>query len=115
MKGGWRPERPDRERKQRNGDTPHVDEESFRRFLEETGIKVVSDEEAEEVDAVVCNTADIPSYFDNNVDTVCADCGAAIYHRPHVPKKPKKICINCAVAMQEREDAEKAGEDDAQS
>lgn len=100
MNGGWRSCWPNKRRKPRP-----EDEAALRRFLEQTGINVVSNEEAEEVDAVICNTADLWSPFRDNTPAICADCGAAIYHRPHVPKKPKKICVNCALVMHEKEKA----------
>jgi hypothetical protein len=66
---------------------------------QEPKIQIVSDEEAEEADVVVCCTADMPSYFDDNVYTTCAECGVEIYHRPYMPKKPRKVCIECAIKM----------------
>ena len=69
-------------------------------------IQVVSDEEAEEADIVVCCTADMPRYFDDDVFTTCAECGSAIFHRPHAPKKPRKVCIECAARLAEQESAE---------
>lgn len=68
---------------------------------QESLIPIVSDEEAEAADFVVCCTADMPSLFDDNVSTTCAECGTAIYHRPSIPKKPKKICIECALKLSE--------------
>lgn len=62
-------------------------------------ITVVSNEEAEQCSMVICNTSDIPSIFPDNVDTTCGLCGAGIYHRPHVPKTPPKICIHCALKL----------------
>lgn len=100
MNGGWHSGWPKRRRK------PRPEEEAaLRRFLEQTGINVVSDEEAEQVDAVICNTDDRWSPFRDNVRTTCADCGTPIHHRPHVPKKPKKICMECAAKAHENETA----------
>lgn len=59
-------------------------------------VKVVSDAEAEEAEFVICCTTGTPSLFTDNVETVCAFCGTGIFHRPHVPKKPRKVCIECA-------------------
>jgi hypothetical protein len=58
-------------------------------------VKVVSEEEAEKVDYVVCMPVG-PSPFDNNLEADCYCCGRRIMHRPHVPKRPPKICIYCA-------------------
>ena len=98
----WRYCRPTRKRKPRAEDM-----EMMRQFLERTGIKVVSEEEAEEADVVVCNTSDMWTPFRDNVSTVCAECGKGIYHRPHAPRKPRKICLNCAAEMSEREARER--------
>jgi len=66
-------------------------------------IKVVSEEEAEEAELVVCCTIGMTRYFDNDVETVCAQCGTGIFHRPHAPRKPKKVCLNCAAMLSELE------------
>jgi hypothetical protein len=58
-------------------------------------IQIVSDEEAEQADFVVCMPLG-PSPFADNVTAKCCDCEQAIMHRPHVPKRPPKICITCA-------------------
>lgn len=56
-------------------------------------IKIVSDEEAEKVDFVVCGYP--PGHFSDDITTVCSKCGKAIVHRPHAPKRPPKICFAC--------------------
>jgi hypothetical protein len=63
----------------------------------ELDIRVVGDEEANEADICVCVLADAATPFTDNVFDVCRDCGRAIQYRPHVPKKPPKICVECAV------------------
>lgn len=60
-------------------------------------IKVVSDEEAEKVDYVVCVPASTPSYFDDDLFGYCSHCGVKVRYRWHMPRKPKKICLDCAV------------------
>jgi hypothetical protein len=59
------------------------------------GAETVSDEEAEKADFVVCGDE---SHFHDDVRTLCT-CGSIIYHRPHAPRAPKKICMVCADAM----------------
>ena len=66
-------------------------------------VKVVSDEEAEQADMVVCLPDVGPRYFTDDVTAVCAECGVVIRHRPHVPKKPKKVCVHCALRMVEKD------------
>lgn len=62
-------------------------------------VQVVSDEEAEKADLVVCVEAGTESeeFKKDNIYTNCVDCGVAITHRPHAPKKPPKVCMLCAV------------------
>ena len=50
---------------------------------------------AETVDAVLCIADEGPAYFPDDVHTTCADCGTPIRHRPHVPRRPKKVCLAC--------------------
>ncbi len=54
--------------------------------------EVVSQEQAEKADAVICGPERL---FLNDVRTCCAQCGATIYHRPHAPKTPPKLCMGC--------------------
>ena len=63
--------------------------------------KVVSDAEAETASMVICmRVADLPvGYFKDDVITDCAlGCGFQIRHRPHMPKRPLKVCMQCAAA-----------------
>jgi hypothetical protein len=59
-------------------------------------IKVVSDEEAEKVDYVVCMPVG-PSSFDDNLTAFCCKCGIKVMHRWHAPRKPKRICLDCVM------------------
>lgn len=59
-------------------------------------IRVVSRDEAEQATFVVCGPI---SHFADDVHATCAGCRAPIVHRPHVPSKPPKVCLPCAVAM----------------
>ena len=67
-------------------------------------IKVVSDDEAEQADFVICCTNDSPRYFDDDIETACAQCDVGSHHRPNAPQRPKKICLECAArnATQEK-------------
>lgn len=64
-------------------------------------IRIISQDEAETLDFVVCGDAGTPTPWHDNVHTTCALCGAAIIHRPHAPKRPAKICMGCALARAE--------------
>lgn len=60
---------------------------------------VVSDEEANLADMVVCARADMDSPFDDNETGVCCKCGTAIIFRPYVPKKLPRVCLTCAIVI----------------
>ena len=50
---------------------------------------------AEAVDAAVCMPDEGWSYFPDDVHTACGECGTPIRHRPSVPSRPKKVCLDC--------------------
>ena len=59
-------------------------------------VEVVSDAEAERAAYVVCVQWSDPPMFPDNIRASCCACGCALQHRPHVPKKPARICVRCA-------------------
>jgi hypothetical protein len=61
-------------------------------------ITVISDNESEKADYVVCMPVG-PSPFSDNLTAFCCECGIKLMHRWHVPRKPKKICIECALKL----------------
>ena len=65
-------------------------------------ITVVSEAEAETADMVVCMRNGAGEYFSDDIRTTCAVCGGGIHHRPHAPKTPPKVCMECAVALAEK-------------
>ena len=73
-------------------------------------INIISEEEAEEVDCVVClRISELPDgkpYFTDDIRTNCAGCSAPILHRPHAPKKPPKVCASCALMLFPQDDAD---------
>lgn len=60
--------------------------------------KVMSEEEAEQADFVICQPIDLdtPLLFQDNIITRCGDCDRDIQHRPHAPRRPLKLCLICA-------------------
>lgn len=59
---------------------------------------IVSDEETETADAVVClRKADDPGVFRDNLTGLCNDCGAEVVFRPTAPKALIRICLRCAL------------------
>lgn len=69
-------------------------------------VKVVSPEQSELATLVMCMPDTGVRYFSDDVESSCSKCGCAIIHRPTVPTKPPKVCVNCVKEMIE---AEKAG------
>jgi hypothetical protein len=63
-------------------------------------INVVSDDEAEKCDFVVCMPADTPSPFGDNLTGFCCMCGIKVMYRWHAPRRPKRICLDCAVKLE---------------
>lgn len=57
---------------------------------------IISDKEAEKVDFVICCSDLTHNLFLDNLEGNCIKCKKQIYFRPHIPKKPKKICMECA-------------------
>lgn len=64
-------------------------------------VEVISDAEGEEVDFLVC-MPEGPSPFDDNLTGFCSHCGTKVMYRWHAPRKPPKICIDCAAKMAEK-------------
>ena len=64
-------------------------------------VRVVPQDEAEDSSFVVCVFAgqEKQEFKGDNIYTTCAECGSPITHRPHAPKKPKKLCVRCASAI----------------
>jgi hypothetical protein len=63
-------------------------------------IEIVDDpDEAEMADAVVCMRLTQPLLLPDNLIDLCSKCGEAIQHRPHVPKRPPKICNQCIIPI----------------
>jgi hypothetical protein len=60
-------------------------------------VNVVSDEEASQMDFVVCMPLGSPTPFDDNETGACCNCGCAVIFRPYVPKGPPRICLQCAI------------------
>jgi hypothetical protein len=56
---------------------------------------VISDEEAEKAAYVVCILWSSDHYFLDNIMDTCCRCFRAVQLRPHAPKKPKRICMEC--------------------
>jgi hypothetical protein len=71
-------------------------------------VEIDDDGNGEHADAVVCVRLTQPLIMPDNVIGLCAECGEAIQHRPHVPKQPRKICMECALPLASK--AAKKGE-----
>lgn len=64
-------------------------------------VTVVSEQEAEEASFVVCvfEGMELDRFKKDNIYTRCFVCNRRITHRPHAPKTPPKICMDCAIAQ----------------
>lgn len=63
-------------------------------------IRVVDDAEAEQCDWVVCvRAADDPGAFPDNKRGTCSACGEPVIFRPHSPRTPPRICVECVVKL----------------
>lgn len=65
-------------------------------------IQIVSDEDAEKCDFLVCAPADLPTPFSDNLTAFCCKCGVKVQHRWHAPRKPKRICMDCMMKMESK-------------
>jgi hypothetical protein len=66
-------------------------------------VEIVDDDEAEAAHYVVCGRLTTPLLMPDNLIDLCLKCGEAIQHRPHTPRAPPKICVECALAVVRRE------------
>lgn len=58
-------------------------------------VKTVTQSEAERADILVCIPAEWDTPFDDNVVGKCNDCGRDVQFRPHAPKEPTRVCVEC--------------------
>jgi hypothetical protein len=49
----------------------------------------------DELVVVVCVGAGEKTHFTDNEFGVCAECGEAVQHRPHIPRPNRLICREC--------------------
>ena len=68
----------------------------------------IEDGNGEHIDILVCVRLTKPLILPDNEIDICSICGEAIQHRPHVPKLPRKVCMECV--MPEAEKAAAKGE-----
>lgn len=62
-------------------------------------MKIVTSEEAEQADAVICVRATVSSTFTDDEYGPCSICGEEVRFRPHAPKRPPRVCLECATEM----------------
>jgi hypothetical protein len=62
-------------------------------------IEFVSIEQAEEADVMVCMPWTSPLILPDNHRAKCGVCGHIVQHRPDVPKRPMKVCLDCAPSV----------------
>lgn len=59
-------------------------------------VSIVAASDANQAEWVICLKAGARTPFIDNVEATCSVCTSPIIHRPDVPAKPPKICIDCA-------------------
>jgi hypothetical protein len=64
-------------------------------------LEVLSDDEANECDFIICMPATTPSPFDDNLTDFCCKCGIKVIYRWHAPRQPPKLCIDCMFKMED--------------
>lgn len=66
---------------------------------------IVTDDpnEAEKADMVVCILAEPELRFPDNLVGHCTQCGRLVQFRPHAPKTPPKVCIECVMPKMQEE------------
>lgn len=67
-------------------------------------IEVVSDNDAEACEYVVCLRSHIKTKFIDNEFGVCTRCGAGVQFRPTAPKGPPRICMECVADEMDESD-----------
>ena len=74
----------------------------IKRTIGDVPINVVSDEEANACDYLVCMPWGTPSPFDDNLKGICSHCGVTVMYRWHAPRKPKRICLECMLKLEQK-------------
>lgn len=61
------------------------------------GLRVLSKDEAEGSDMLICMAWSDPPILPDNAMGICHDCAARIQYRPDAPARPTKVCTLCSV------------------
>jgi hypothetical protein len=64
-------------------------------------ILVVSPEEAEKCEYLICVRTTVPAYFPDDLIGECCSCQQPVRYRPTSPKAPPRICMECALEQME--------------
>lgn len=62
----------------------------------------VEDGDGERADFVLCRLATSPLIMPDNLVANCSKCFRLVQFRPHSPKKPPRICDECAAPEMEK-------------
>lgn len=65
-------------------------------------IPVVSDAKAEQCDYLICTPWGTPTPWDDNLKGICSHCGCDVQYRWHAPRKPKRLCMNCFIKLENK-------------
>ena len=61
-------------------------------------------EDPESADILICPLASKPLLMPDNLVAHCSKCFRLVQHRPHVPKTPQKLCVDCAKKSIKKDD-----------
>lgn len=59
-------------------------------------VEFVTPEQAEEMDVLVCVPWTTPPLLPDNQRGTCAMCQGRVQLRPYAPKRPMRVCVDCA-------------------
>ena len=66
----------------------------------EAQIPIVSDEEANKAEFLICEPVVGELRFPDNLTGFCCDCGSKVQYRWHAPRNPKRICMACVLVRE---------------
>lgn len=65
-------------------------------------VEITADDDAEHVDIVVCRLVTTPLLEPDNLLANCMKCFRMVQFRPYAPKKPPRMCDECAAPVMAR-------------
>jgi len=74
------------------------DYKSWVSFLAESHekLEIAKPGDGEEFEFVICRLVTVPLLMPDNLVATCSKCFRLVQFRPHAPKKPRRMCDECA-------------------